>query len=77
MDDQNITKQCFISAMKIESPSKLIDHEQLQIDDAEMEIMRDEMDEITFEDRQEIKNTKPLEEVTSISIHPDYPDCHA
>ena len=41
-----------------------------------MEALRDEVDEITLKDSQEIKNTKPLEDVASISIHPDYPDCH-
>ena len=34
------------------------------------------MDEITLEDPREIENTKPLEEVIPISIHPNYLDCH-
>ena len=34
------------------------------------------MDEITLEDPRETENTKPLEEVTPISIHSDYPDRH-
>ena len=41
-----------------------------------MEALRDEVDEITLEDPRETKNTKPLEEVTLIYIHPDYPDRH-
>ena len=41
-----------------------------------MEALRDEVDEITHEDPREIKNTKPLEEVTPISIYLDYLDCH-
>ena len=41
-----------------------------------MEALRDEVDEITLEDPRKTKNTKPLEEVTPISIHPDYPDRH-
>ena len=48
----------------------------MTIDDAEMEVLRDEVDEITHKDLQETKNTKPLKEVTSFSIHPDYPDRH-
>ena len=62
--------------MKTESPSKSSALYQLQIDDAEMGVLRDEVDEITLEDPREIENTKPLKEVTLISIHPDYPDCH-
>ena len=38
--------------------------------------MRDEVENITLIDPREIKNTKPLEEVTPISMHPDYTDCH-
>ena len=41
-----------------------------------MEAFRDEVDEITLEDPREIENTKPLEEVIPISIHPNYLDCH-
>ena len=41
-----------------------------------MEVMRDEVEQITLADPRETENTKPLEEVTPISIHPDYPDCH-
>ncbi|GFZ12710.1 hypothetical protein Acr_23g0010950 [Actinidia rufa] len=48
----------------------------VQIDDAEMEALRDEVEEITFADPRETKNTKPLEVVAPISIHPDHPDCH-
>ena len=36
----------------------------------------DEVEEITLVDPQEMENTKPLEEVTPISIYPDYLDCH-
>ena len=41
-----------------------------------MEALRDEMEEITLVDPREIENTKPLEEVAPISIHPDYLDRH-
>ena len=41
-----------------------------------MKALRDEVDEITLEDLRETENTKPLEEMTPISIHPDYPNCH-
>ena len=41
-----------------------------------MEALRDKVDEITLEYPLEIENTKPLEEVTPISIYPDYPDRH-
>ncbi|GFS34032.1 hypothetical protein Acr_00g0031860 [Actinidia rufa] len=50
--------------------------EQLQIDDAEMEALRDEVEEITITALKEIENKKPLEEVTPNSIHPNYPGCH-
>ena len=41
-----------------------------------MEALKDEVDEITLEDPQEIEKTKPIGEVTPISIHPDYLECH-
>ena len=41
-----------------------------------MEALRDKVEEITLTDSGEIKNTKSLEEVAPISIHPDSPDCH-
>ena len=41
-----------------------------------MEVLKDEVGEITLEDPRETKNTKPLEEVAPISIHPNYPDRH-
>ena len=41
-----------------------------------MEALRDEVEEITLVDPRETKNTKSLEEVTTISIHPDYLDRH-
>ena len=41
-----------------------------------MEMLRDEVDEITLKDPQEMKNTKPVEEATLISKHPNYPDRH-
>ncbi|GFY95333.1 hypothetical protein Acr_10g0007180 [Actinidia rufa] len=47
-----------------------------EIDDAEMEALRDEVEQITLVDPREIEKTKPLEEVTPISIHPDFLDCH-
>ena len=34
------------------------------------------MEQITLVDPKEIENTKLLEEVALISIHPNYPDCH-
>ena len=74
--DQKVDRQCFISAMKIESPPKLSNQQQLQIADAEIEALRDEMKEITLVDPRESANTKPLEEVTPVFIHPDHPDRH-
>ena len=41
-----------------------------------MEALRDEMEEITLVDPRESENTKPLEEVTLVSIHPNHPDRH-
>ena len=41
-----------------------------------MEALRDEVEEITLVDPRETKNTKPLEKVTPIFIHPNYPDRH-
>ena len=41
-----------------------------------MEALRDEMEETTLVDPKESKNTKPLEEVAPVSIHPDHPNRH-
>ena len=41
-----------------------------------METLRNEVEEITLVNPKEMKNTKPLEEVTPIAIHPDYLDHH-
>ena len=41
-----------------------------------MEALRDRVEDTTFVDLLEMKNTKPLEEVALISIHPDYPNRH-
>ena len=41
-----------------------------------MGALRDDVDEITLEDPRETENTKSLEEVAPIFIHPDYPDRH-
>ena len=41
-----------------------------------MEALRDEVKEVTLADPRETKNIKPLEEVTPISIHPDFLDRH-
>ena len=41
-----------------------------------MEALRDEVEEITLVDPRDTENTKPLEEITPISIHPNYPDRH-
>ena len=41
-----------------------------------MEALRDEIEEITLVVPRETKNTKPLDEVAPISIHPYYPDRH-
>ena len=41
-----------------------------------MEALRDEVKEIILVDPKETENTKPLEGVTPISIHPDYPNRH-
>ena len=41
-----------------------------------MEALRDEVEEITLVDPKETENTKPLKEVTPISIHLDFPNCH-
>ena len=73
--DRKIARQCFITAIKTNSPSKPKAKLQLQMDDAEMDALRDD-EEITHVDPRETENTKSLEEVTTISIHPDYPDCH-
>ncbi|GFS43263.1 hypothetical protein Acr_00g0084440 [Actinidia rufa] len=37
-------------------------------------ILRDEIEQLILEDPKETENTKPLEEVVPISIHPNYPD---
>ena len=34
------------------------------------------MDEITLVDPREVENTKPLEKIALVSIHPDHSDCH-
>ncbi|GFY93718.1 hypothetical protein Acr_09g0001640 [Actinidia rufa] len=39
-------------------------------------MLRDEVERLTLVDPRETNNTKPLEEVVPISIHPDYPDRH-
>ncbi|GFY91128.1 hypothetical protein Acr_07g0013240 [Actinidia rufa] len=39
-------------------------------------VLRDEVEQLTLADPKKIDNTKPLEEVVPISIHPDYPDRH-
>ena len=39
-----------------------------------MTTLRDEIEEITLVDLRESEYTKPLEEVSPVSIHPDYPD---
>ena len=41
-----------------------------------MEALRDDIEEITLVDPKESENTKPLEEVTPVSIHPDHIDRH-
>ena len=41
-----------------------------------METLKDKVKEITLVDLRETENTKPLEEVAPISIHPDYPNRH-
>ena len=41
-----------------------------------MEALRDEVEEITLTDPKETENTKPLEKVTPISMHPYYPNSH-
>ncbi|GFZ19883.1 hypothetical protein Acr_28g0005880 [Actinidia rufa] len=38
-------------------------------------ILRGEIEQLILEDPRETENTKPLEEVALISIHPNYPDC--
>ena len=38
--------------------------------------LRDEIGDVSLIDPQKIKNTKPLEEVTPIFIHPNLPDRH-
>ncbi|GFS35144.1 hypothetical protein Acr_00g0038080 [Actinidia rufa] len=39
-------------------------------------VLRNEVEQLTLENPRETDNTKPLEEVVPISIHPDYPDRH-
>ncbi|GFY99208.1 hypothetical protein Acr_13g0006090 [Actinidia rufa] len=46
-----------------------------EIVDAEIGALRDEIEE-TLLDPRESKNTKPLEEITPVSIHPDFLDRH-
>ncbi|GFS41537.1 hypothetical protein Acr_00g0074980 [Actinidia rufa] len=46
------------------------------ITDDEMEVLRDEVEQITLADPRETENNKPLEEVAPISIYPKYPDLH-
>ena len=46
------------------------------MDKAEMEVLRDEIEDAPLIDPRDTKNTKPLEEVALISIHPNYSDCH-
>ena len=41
-----------------------------------MEALKYEIEDIPLFDLRETKNTKPLEEVTPIFIHLNYPDCH-
>ena len=41
-----------------------------------METLKDKMEETTLVDPRESENTKPLEEVTPVFIHPDHPDYH-
>ena len=41
-----------------------------------MEILRDEMEEITLVNPRESENAHPLEEVTLVSIHLNHPNCH-
>ncbi|GFZ03434.1 hypothetical protein Acr_16g0000580 [Actinidia rufa] len=41
-----------------------------------VEVLRDEAEQLTLVDPRETNNTKPLEEVVPVSIHPDYPDRH-
>ncbi|GFY91031.1 hypothetical protein Acr_07g0012270 [Actinidia rufa] len=40
------------------------------------EVLRGEMEQLTLADPRETNNTKPVEEIVPISIHPDYPDRH-
>ncbi|GFS34928.1 hypothetical protein Acr_00g0036800 [Actinidia rufa] len=42
----------------------------------DIEGLRDEVEQLTLADPRETNNTKPLEEVVPISIHPEYPDRH-
>ncbi|GFS37266.1 hypothetical protein Acr_00g0051020 [Actinidia rufa] len=44
--------------------------------DSEMEALRYEVEHITLTDPRETENTKPLEEIAPVPIHPDYPDRH-
>ena len=41
-----------------------------------MEELRDEIGTTPLLESRDIEITKPLEEVTLISIHPNHPDCH-
>ncbi|PSS08292.1 Sensory neuron membrane protein, partial [Actinidia chinensis var. chinensis] len=47
-----------------------------KIDDVKIEVLRDEVEKITLVYPKETENTKPLEEVAPIFIHPDYLDHH-
>ncbi|XP_057481981.1 uncharacterized protein LOC130768891 [Actinidia eriantha] len=42
----------------------------------DIEVLRDEVGQLTLTDPRDTTNTKPLEEVVPIFIHPEYPDRH-
>ncbi|GFZ11448.1 hypothetical protein Acr_22g0008460 [Actinidia rufa] len=42
----------------------------------DIEVLKDEVEQLALADPRETNNTKPLEEIVPISIHPEYPDRH-
>ncbi|GFS34945.1 hypothetical protein Acr_00g0036910 [Actinidia rufa] len=74
--DQKVARQCFIFAMKVETSSNPSTQYQSQNIGDDIGVLRDEVEQLTLADHRKTDNTKPLEEVVPISIHPDYPDRH-
>ncbi|GFY99885.1 hypothetical protein Acr_13g0012850 [Actinidia rufa] len=74
--DQKVARQCFISTMKVEDLFNSVYPIAITNIGDDIGVLRDEVEQLTLADPRETNNTKPLEEVVPISIHPDYPDRH-